>query len=147
MALKEKLKAIKVKGFKGVVAYFTRITDVRDELAAIGETFVEIELVRTTLHGFPKSWEVFVDGIVARENLPGWDRMLSDYVHNEIRRSQNGIGKQEDEGNVALVAKGKKEKLEQGASTSSTKGKGKHKKKEGKEKDMSNVKCWACQKI
>ena len=32
----------------------------------------KIELVRTTLHGFPKSWEVFVEGIVAREHLPDW---------------------------------------------------------------------------
>ena len=43
MVLKEKLKAIKMKGSEGVVAYLTRITDVRDELAAIGETVVEIK--------------------------------------------------------------------------------------------------------
>lgn len=82
-----------MKGFEGVVAYFTHITDVRGELVAIGETIVETELVWTTLHGFPKSWEVFVEGIVARENFPGWDRMWSDCVHNEICKIQNGIGK------------------------------------------------------
>ena len=69
-----------MKGSKGVVAYLTHITDVRDELVAIGEIVTETELVRTTLHGFLKSWEVFVEGIVARENLPGWDRMWSDCV-------------------------------------------------------------------
>ena len=65
MALRDKMKAIKRKGFEGVVAYLSHFTDVRDELATIGEIAIETELVLTTLHGFPKSWEVFVEGIVA----------------------------------------------------------------------------------
>ena len=52
----------------------------------------------------------------------------------------------DDEENVALAAKGKKRKSKQGDSTSSGKCKG-NQKKEGKEKDMSKVKCWACQKM
>ena len=51
--------------------------------------------------------------------------MQSDSVQNEIHRSQNGTGKQEDEENVALVAKVKKGKSKQGDSTRCTKGKGK----------------------
>jgi hypothetical protein len=31
------------------------------------------ELVRIALNGFSKSWDVFVRGIVARENTPDWD--------------------------------------------------------------------------
>jgi hypothetical protein len=50
----------------------------------------------------------------------------------------------EDE-NVALAAKGKKGKSKKGASTSGSKGQGKPKKKG--EKDMSKVRCWACQKM
>ena len=46
--------------------------------------------------------------------------------------------KQEEEENVALVAKGRKGKSKQGASTSGKKGKGK---RVAKEKDMSKVKC------
>ena len=99
-----------MKESEGVVSYLTHITNVRDELASIGEIVVETEFVRTTHHGFLKIWEVFVEGIVACENLLGWDRMGSDCVHNEICRSQNGIGKQEDEENVELTAKGNKRK-------------------------------------
>lgn len=109
MVLKEKLKVLKMKWSKGVVVYLTRITDVRDELAAIGETVAKTELVQIALHGFPKSWEVFVEGIVACENLPGWDRMWSDCVQKEIRRSHNGTDNQEEE-NVALTTKGRKGK-------------------------------------
>ena len=70
MALKDKMEAIRMKGSESVVTYLSRFIDVRDELAAIGETVTEIELVHTTLHGLPKSWELFVEDIVARENLP-----------------------------------------------------------------------------
>ena len=108
MALRDKMKAIKMKGSKSVVTYLSRFTDVRDELASIGEIVAETKLVCTTLHGFPKSWEVFVEGIVAREHLPDWGRLLSDYVQNEIRISHSGKVKQEEEENVALTTKGRK---------------------------------------
>ena len=52
--------------------------------------------------------------------------------------------KQEEEDNVALATKGKKGKSKQGASTNEKKGKGKQ---VTKEKDMSKVKCWACQQM
>ena len=80
MALRDKMKAIRMKGFESVVVYLSRFTDVRDEIAAIGDAVAETELVRTALHGFPKSWEVFVEGIVAREHLPDWGRLWSDCV-------------------------------------------------------------------
>ena len=63
------MKTIRMKGSESVVAYLSRFTDVRDELTAIGDAVADTELVRTALHGFPKSWEVFVEGIVAREHL------------------------------------------------------------------------------
>ena len=124
MALKDKMKAIKMKGSKIMVTYLSRFTDVKDELAAIGETVAETELVCTALHGFPKSWEVFVEGIVAREHLLDWGRLWSDCVQNEIRRSHGGIVKQEGEENVALATKGRKGKSKQGVSSNGKKGKG-----------------------
>ena len=88
------MKAIRMKGSESVVTYLSRFTDVRDELATIGEIVAETELVRTTLHGFPKSWEVFIEGIVAREHLPDWNKLWSDCVQNEIRRSHSGTVKE-----------------------------------------------------
>ena len=66
MALRDKMKVIRMKGSESVVTYLSKFTDVRGELADFGETVAETELVCTALHGFPKSWEVFVQGIVAR---------------------------------------------------------------------------------
>ena len=125
MALRDKIKAIRMKGSKSVVTYLSRFTNVRDELVAIGETMEETKLVRTALHGFPKSWEVFVEGIVAWEHLPDWNNLWSDCVQNEIRRSHSGTVKLQEEENVALATKGIKGKSKQGASSNGKKGKGK----------------------
>jgi len=70
MVLREKLKSIRMNGGEGVTAYLTRISAVRDELAAVGEKVAPTELVRTAVNGASKSWSAFVQAIVGRENLP-----------------------------------------------------------------------------
>ena len=51
----------------------------RDELAVVGETVDSAELIQVALNGFSKSWESFVRGIVARENMPSWEWLWDDY--------------------------------------------------------------------
>ena len=65
---------------KGVIPYLTRISQVRDELPTVGEVIPGSDLVRTALNGVSKPWVVFVEAIVARENLPTWDRTWDDFV-------------------------------------------------------------------
>jgi hypothetical protein len=65
MVLREKLKSIKMTKAENVVTYLTRLTQVRDELRAMGEAIVHSDLVRTALNGVSKQWVVFVEGIVA----------------------------------------------------------------------------------
>ena len=59
---------------EGVTSYLTRISQVRDKLAVVGEASGS-ELVHTVVNGVAKTWVVFVEAIVARENLPSWDRL------------------------------------------------------------------------
>ena len=75
MLLRKKLKGIKMTKAENVTTYLTKITQVRDELGAVGEVVVDSELVRTALNGVTKQWTAFVEGIVGRENLPKWDRL------------------------------------------------------------------------
>jgi hypothetical protein len=58
----------------------------RDELGVVGEVVADNELVRTTLNGVTKQRVVFVEGIIARENLPKWDRLWDDFIQEETRR-------------------------------------------------------------
>ena len=53
-----------------MTSYLTKISQVCDELAAIGEIVPNLELVRTTLNGFSEQWASFVKGVVAREHIP-----------------------------------------------------------------------------
>ena len=51
MVLREKLKNIKMVKGEACMAYLTRISQVRDELAAVGVAITGPKLVQTTLNG------------------------------------------------------------------------------------------------
>ena len=69
MALKDKLHNVKMTKDESVTSYLTRVAQVKYELAAVGETISNLELVRISIKGFTKKWEVFVKSIVCREKL------------------------------------------------------------------------------
>jgi hypothetical protein len=54
MLLREKLKSTKMAKGESQVRYLTKFTQIKDELAVVGETVDESELVRTALNGFTK---------------------------------------------------------------------------------------------
>ena len=136
-------------GNDSAVGYLTKITNVRDELAVIGEAIPPTELVRIAVNGLPRSWLNFVDGVCARETLPTWERFWDDCIQTVIRKGQLGAAKPvEQDEDVALSAGGKKGKGKKQASTSNGGGKGKGKGKQGNtQKHYSKVKCWNCQKM
>ena len=75
MMLREKLKNVHMSKGEGMASYLTNITQVRDELAAVGEVIENAEMVRTTLNGMTHQCSVFVQTIIGRENMPKWDRL------------------------------------------------------------------------
>jgi hypothetical protein len=107
MLLREKLRSTKMVKGVSMVTYLTNFTQIRDELAVVGEAVNKTELVRTTLNGFTKQWEVFVRGVVAREKLPDWERLWDDFTREELRldATQASRPKSEEEENVALHVK------------------------------------------
>ena len=143
MVLREKLKSIRMVKGEVMLSYLTRISQVRDELVVVGEVGPNVELVQTALNGVSKPWFVFVEGLVARENIPTWDRMCDDFFQEETRRGLvqgSASTSRGDEEDVALTAKGKK-KNKKGPKN------GGAKQQDGQKKDLSTVKCFACQKM
>lgn len=55
LALKKKLKKIKMEKGDIVPNYFNKFTQCRDEIGSVGVTLVEDDLVNLTLLGLPKS--------------------------------------------------------------------------------------------
>ena len=58
----------------------------RDEFGAVGEVIPGHELVPTTVNGVGKPWVVLMEPIVARDNLPSWDRLWDEFVEEETYR-------------------------------------------------------------
>ena len=89
------------------------------------------------LLGLLKSWHSYEDSVNGWEKLPGWERLWSDLVQEEIRRGtrDGSLSKNEDEENCALVAKARKGKGKKSSSKSGA---------EGKKQDLSKVKCFHC---
>jgi hypothetical protein len=83
---------------------------------------------------------------MAREHMPSWERLWDDFVQEELRVGSRSSSQQQggdgDEGDLALLEKGKK-KTKQGP-----KGGAKQPQRGGEQwKDMSKVKCFACNQL
>ena len=70
MVLQERMRSTKMAKGEGVLPYFTRLTQIKDELRVVGSKTEDEEIVRIALNGFSKPWDAFVMGVVAREKLP-----------------------------------------------------------------------------
>ena len=105
MVFPEKLRSTRMAKGESITYYLTRVSQVRYELAAVGKTIDSAEC-------FSKSWETFVCGIVARENMPSWERLWDDCVQEELRvgSSSSSVEDGGEEDTVALAAKGEKKK-------------------------------------
>ena len=69
MTLRTQLKNVKMKDSKSIRSYFTRVSQIRDKIEAIGDLVEEAELVMTTMNGLPRSWDPFIKGICSRRKL------------------------------------------------------------------------------
>ena len=67
----------------GVVPYLTSLTQIRDELGAVGSMTEDEELVQIALNGFSKPWDTVVKGVVAREKLLDCQRLWDEFVQEE----------------------------------------------------------------
>jgi hypothetical protein len=60
MVLQEKIRSIQMLDSESVTSFLGRFTQIRDEVAAIGEIVDPDFMVRTTLNNFTKPWGSFV---------------------------------------------------------------------------------------
>ena len=73
LALKEKLRKIKMEKGDSIPKYLTKFTHYRDELVSVEITVAEDDMVSLTLLGIPKSWHSYQDFVNGREKLPDWE--------------------------------------------------------------------------
>jgi hypothetical protein len=103
MVLHDRLRGIHMLEDESVTSFLGRYTQIRDELAAVGEVVNPNSLVRQAMNSFTKSWGPFVRGIVAREVMPTWERMWDDFVQEEIRLAAEASGHSSNSSRQFLV--------------------------------------------
>ena len=108
-----------------IPVYLTKFVHCRDELGSVGISVDDEELVELALLGLLKSWHSYQDSVNGQEKFPGWERLWSDLVQEEIRWStrDGSSSKASDEEDCALDAKARKGKGKKNASQSAMDGK------------------------
>ena len=67
MNLRTQLNSTKMRKGESIQYYFTRVSQFKEKLEAIGDSFNEDELVMTTLNGLTRPWDSFIETPCARK--------------------------------------------------------------------------------
>jgi hypothetical protein len=84
LILRHQLRYVEMSSSNTVASYLMRITQIRDQLVAIGEAVDDTELVNVALNGFPGSGN-HLGTICAQEKFPPFDRLWIDCIQEEAR--------------------------------------------------------------
>ena len=120
-----------------VATFFSRITQIRDQLLAIGDKVEDDDLVQTVFDGLPTTWETFLASVNGRGDQPNFERLWHDCLDEESK--VQSISVPPPKKNQALVIKTKKGKNPLPHKDNSKEPRGKHFFK-------SRVKCYNCGK-
>ena len=75
LALKDKLRRIKMEKGDTISTYLNKLTTYRDELGSVGISIADGDMVRLALLGLLKSWNSYQDSMNGREKLLDWEQL------------------------------------------------------------------------
>ena len=90
MNLRNQLKNMNIQNEKTIQSYLTRVSQIKEQLEVVDEEVENVEIVMTTLNGLPKSWDYFIQGIYARNNLVKFSRLWEECAEE---RSSDSISR------------------------------------------------------
>jgi hypothetical protein len=70
LSLRHQLRNLKMTKPDTVATFFMKISEIKDQLGAIGEIISDRELVMITINGLPSHWEPFIQSISGRSCYP-----------------------------------------------------------------------------
>ena len=65
--------------------YFTRVSQIKEQLEAVDEEVENAEIVMTTLNGLPRLWDSFIQGIYARKKIVKFSRLWEEFSQEEAQ--------------------------------------------------------------
>jgi hypothetical protein len=141
LALRNQLRNMKMENSESVSSYLMRVSQIRDQFAAIGDVINDKELVTTTLNGFPTFWIPFVQGVCARNKLPKFDKLWADCTHEESRLADEHKRLIVDEEEALTVQKNGRSSFRKNNKEAN------YVRVPDKKKDVSKIRCYNCQKL
>jgi hypothetical protein len=108
LTLKHQLQNLKMTKANTIATFFMKISKIRDQLGAIGETITDRELVMITLNTLPRHWKPFIQSISGRANLPQFDRLWADCTQEVTRLIARGVQDSHHDDNQALASHAKR---------------------------------------
>ena len=85
MNLRSQLKSIKMSHGESIQDYFSRVSQIKEKLEAIGDKLDEDEMVMTALNGLTRPWESFIQMMCARKESMKFDVVWEDCIQEETR--------------------------------------------------------------
>jgi hypothetical protein len=85
MNLRTQLKNTRMQKGETIKEYFSRISEFKEQLEAIGDTIDEDELIMTALNGFTRPWDAFIQTICARTEKLKFDSLWEECIQEETR--------------------------------------------------------------
>ena len=78
------MKNVKIQNVETIQSYFTRVSQIKEQLEVVDEEVENAEIVMTTLNGFPRSWDS-IQGIRARRKIITFSRLWEEFSQEEAR--------------------------------------------------------------
>ena len=75
MLLENQLRSYQKQKGERINHFLYRLKEIQDQLTSIGSTPDQELMVRTALNAVSEEWETFVQSILGRDTLPGWEEM------------------------------------------------------------------------
>ena len=68
MTLRNQLKNVKIHNAETIQSYFTRVSQIKEQLEAVEEEVENAEVVIASLNNLLGSWDSFIQGMCAKRN-------------------------------------------------------------------------------
>jgi hypothetical protein len=85
MNLRTQLKNTRMQKGETIQKYFSRISEFKKQLEAIGDTIDEDELIMAALNGLTRPWDVFIQTICAKKEKLQFDSLWEECIQEESR--------------------------------------------------------------
>ena len=79
LTLRNQLKNVKIRNAETIQSYFTRVSQIKEQLEEVDEEMENAEIVMTTLNGLPRSRNSFIQGIYATRKLATCSRLWEEF--------------------------------------------------------------------